>query len=227
MADLIGRYTNRLEDKPGDFKRKLLSASLAPVGGEREALETRRAELRRSLTPTPGKQANDCILLLISGAPAFGMSERETEAKVLLYAEALAGEPTWAIEQARQRFAKGGWVSPWDGKGCPSSANVVAECRAITLAVEQEIYKLSQVLDAEIVDNDTTADERKKVLADWAVLRTQLQNTNDVTEDLNERANTARAEQLRANQRVREREQAALDDLKRREERRLAEEEKA
>ena len=160
--------------------------------------------MRRSLIPTPGEEANGRILLLISGAPAFGMSERETDAKVLLYAEALSGEPTWAIEQARQRFARGGWVCPWDGKGCPSSANVVAECKAITLQVEQEIWRISQILDAEIVDTDTTEDERRAVLAEWELVKAGFRQ-NDVTESLKSDAAHQRAEQLRANNRVRQR----------------------
>ena len=107
MADLIGKFTNRLEDKPGDFRRKLISASLAPVGAEKLALEARRDELRASLTPSPGVAADDAIYAILAGSNTFGMSGREADAKVRLYAEALEKQPTWAINEARKRFGKG------------------------------------------------------------------------------------------------------------------------
>lgn len=139
-------------------------------------MEARREELRRSLIPTPGPEANNRIYLLIAGAPAFGMTERETDAKVLLYAEALSDMPTWAIEASRRLFSKGGWKSPWNGQGCPSSANVVAECKLMLLPIEEELHRLGMILDAEIVDRDTTADERALNVAEIARLIADLKN---------------------------------------------------
>ncbi|CAO4136706.1 hypothetical protein OFEAOIEE_LOCUS4465 [Methylorubrum extorquens] len=199
MADTIGKFTNRLEDKPGDFRRKLLSASLAPAGTEREALEARREELRRSLRPTPDQTARDVVTLLLAGAPSFGMSERETDAKVMLYAEALRDEPTWAIEKARQRFAKGGWQCNWDGKGSPSTASVVAECRFFTLDIETEIARISAILDAELVDNETTEDERREAVARWEQVKAEMGRSNVITERTDDEIAHERAEQLRAN----------------------------
>jgi len=208
MADLTGKFTNRLEDKPGDFRRKLISALLAPTAVERAALESRHAELMASLTPTPGKTATDVIVLLIAGAPAFGMSEREADMKALLYAEALRKEPTWAIERARQRFATGDWSCPWNGTGCPSSANVVAECREITLPIEAEIHRIGQILSAEMVDGGTTDEERQDALDVWAKLKTEIGASNVLSERTPEEITRERNAMAEANTRFRAREAA-------------------
>jgi hypothetical protein len=155
---------------------------LAPVGAERAALEDRLDELKLSLVATPDKDARDQIDLLLAGAPAFGMSEREASAKLILYAEALRGEPTWAIAKARQLFAKGGWKSNWSGAGCPSSADVVAECRQITLPIEAEIYRIEQILNAVVVDSHTTALERQDALDTWAKLKADMGRSNVISE---------------------------------------------
>jgi hypothetical protein len=204
MADLIGKFTNRLEDKPGDFRRKLLSASLAPAGDERDALEQRRAELQRSLAPTPGDEANDVIYAIFVGSDTFGMDGRETDAKVAVYAQHLEGQPTWAIEEARRRFGKPGWKCNWNGRGVPSPQNINAECSFITLDIETEIARIGAILDAELVDNDTTADERKAAVARWEAVKAGMRQ-NNVTDSLDARAEAQRAEQLRANERVRQR----------------------
>jgi hypothetical protein len=208
MADLAGKFTNRLEDKPGDFRRKLISALLAPTVAERTALEARHAELSASLIPTPGKTATDVIVLLIAGAPAFGMSEREADMKALLYAEALRKEPTWAIERARQRFATGDWSCPWNGTGCPSSANVVAECRAITLPIEAEIHKIGQILGAEEVDGGTTDEDRQNALDAWAKLKTEIGSSNVLSERTSDEITREREAMARANERLRARDAA-------------------
>ncbi|WP_232629138.1 hypothetical protein [Methylobacterium sp. Leaf118] len=199
MADTIGKFTNRLEDKPGDFRRKLLSASLAPAGTEREALEARRAELQRSLRPTPDDTARAVITLLLASGKSYGMTERESDAREMLYGEALRQEPTWAIEKARQRFAKGGWQCNWDGRDVPPTASVVAECRFITLEVETEIGRINAILDAELVDTDTTENERREAVARWEQIKAQMGRSNVITERTGEEIDRERAEQVRAN----------------------------
>lgn len=201
MADLIGKFTNRLEDKPGDFRRKLLSASLAPAGEERQVLEARRAELRDSLIPTPGEAADDAIYGILAGSNTFGMSGREADAKVRLYAEALAKQPTWAINEARKRFGKGGWKCGWDGNGFPSSANVNAECSFLTLEIDTEIHKLTQILDAEIVDSTTTESERQEAVAAWTKLKAEMGRSNVISERTGDQVDAERAAFRRVNER--------------------------
>lgn len=198
---------------PGDPRRRLISASCAPRGVERQALEDRRAELTASLHPTPGEQANDVIYALIAGFTSYGMSERETDVKVALYADALKTEPTWAIEAARQTFARGGWHCNWDGNGCPSSASVVAECKFILLPIETELFRIGLILNAELVDTDTTQDERDAALAHWAQIRASIAATNVISERTDDEISRERAEMKRANERIRAREAAYADRL--------------
>jgi hypothetical protein len=201
MADLIGKFTNRLEDKPGDFRRKLISASLAPVGDERRALEDRRAELVNSLVPEPGEDADDVIYGIIAGGNTFGMSDREADAKVRIYAEALSNQPTWSINEARKRFGKGGWKCNWDGNGFPSSANVNAECSFLTLEIDTEIHKLTQILDAEIVDSTTTETERQEAVAAWTKLKAEMGRSNVISERTGDQVDAERAAFRRVNER--------------------------
>lgn len=201
MADLIGKFTNRLEDKPGDFRRKLLPASLAPAGAERQALEERRAELVRSLVAEPGEDADDVIYGILAGSNTFGMSDREADVKVRIYAEALQKHPTWAIEQARKTFQKGGWKCSWDGKGIPSSASVNAECSFITLELDAEIAKLSLILDAELVDNETTDLERQEALDSWAKLKADMGRSNVITDRTSDAIEAERAAFRKVNER--------------------------
>lgn len=211
MADLIGKFTNRLEDKPGDFRRKLLSASLAPVGVERDVLERRRDELRASLIPTPGEAVEDVVLAIFTGSDTFGMDGRETDAKVAIYAQHLEAQPTWAIEEARRRFGRGGWKCNWNGRGVPTPQNINAECAFITLEIDAEIARISAILDAELVDTDTTEDERKEAVARWEQLKAEMGRSNVITEKTDEEIARERAEQIRANETVARREAAARE----------------
>jgi hypothetical protein len=198
---------------PGDPRRRLISASCAPRGVERQALEDRRAELTASLRPTPGEQASDVIYALIAGFTAYGMSERETDVKVALYADALKTEPTWAIEAARQTFARGGWHCNWDGNGCPSSASVVAECKYTLLPIEAELYRIGLILNAELVDTDTTQDERDAAIAHWAEIRAGIASTNVIAERTDDDIQRERDAMQRANQVCRAKANAHLSEL--------------
>ncbi|TNC14887.1 hypothetical protein FF100_04730 [Methylobacterium terricola] len=97
---------------------------------------------------------------------------------IALYVEALDSIPTWAIEAARKRFSKGQAKVLWDFKSCPSSAQLVGESRHMMLDVEEELHRLNLILNATIVDTDTTEDERKAALAHWETLKREILNTN-------------------------------------------------
>jgi hypothetical protein len=182
-----------------------MSASSAPTGADREALAARHAELSSSLLPGRADQRRAVITLILAGFATYGMSEQELDMKIALYDEALRDEPVWAIDQARKTFGKGGWRCNWDGRGCPSSASVAAECKFITLAVEEELYRIGLILNAELVDTDTTEDERAAALAHWATIRAGIARSNVVSERTDEEIIAERAEMQRANAVVRAR----------------------
>jgi hypothetical protein len=190
---------------PGNPARRLISASLAPTGADRDALTARRRELIESLRPSTSAERADVILGIIAGFATYRMTDRELDLKVALYDEALRDEPAWIVDQARRRFGKPGWQCNWDGKDCPSSASVAAECRFIALPYEAELHRINLILDAELVDTDTTEDERAAALAHWATIRAGIAKSNVVSERTDEEISAERAEMQRANETVRKR----------------------
>lgn len=215
MDRTIGVYSNRLEEKPGDPRRRLISASLAPDGADRDALMARRRELVESLRPSSSAERADYILGIIAGFATYRMTDRELDLKVALYDEALRDEPAWIVDAARKRFGKPGWQCNWDGKDCPTSASVAAECRFIALPFEAELHRINLILDAELVDTETTEDERAKALAHWAHIRAGIVGSNVISERTEDQVNRERDAQQKANRLVRARErgdQATLAD---------------
>lgn len=184
---------------------------MAPAGAEREVLERRRDELRNSLIPTPGEAVEDLVLAIFTGSDTFGMDGRETDAKVAVYADHLQKQPTWAIDKARERFGRGGWKCQWNGRGVPSPQNINAECAFITLEIDAEIARISAILDAELVDTETSEDERKEAVARWEKIKADMGRSNVITERTDDEIAAERSEQIRANERVAQREAAARE----------------
>ena len=162
-----------------------------------------------SLRPSPKADREDVILGIIAGFATYRMTDRELDLKVALYDEALRSEPAWIIDRARQIFGKGGWQCNWNGNDCPPSASVAAECRFIALPFEAELYRINLILDAELVDNDTTQDERDRAIEAWADLRKEIASTNVLTERTDDEISRERSEMQRANERIRAREAKA------------------
>lgn len=174
-------------------------------------MEARRAELRQSILSTPGEATDDVILALIAGSALFGLSDEEAGLKTSLYAEALADLPTWAIDKARRTFARGGWRCLWDGKGCPSSHDVAAECRFILLPIETELRRLDAVLDAELYDTGATDDDRANAVAHWETVKADMRGESAITEQTEEEISAERSSMARANERFRERARAEAE----------------
>lgn len=205
--DLLTRsFSNKIEADPTDFRARRIALRDAPSAGERAELETRRDELRRHLTPTPGREATEAIALLIGSKASFGAQPKEIVAKVGFYAQALANQPTWAIERARIRFSRPGWRCLWDGRGCPSEADVGAECRHETLPFDTELAKIEAILSARIDDTGSSETARsREVDRWWTEVRPEIQAGAVITERTEEEISTERASMARANDRFRER----------------------
>ncbi|WP_162560939.1 hypothetical protein [Methylobacterium durans] len=133
---------------------------------------------------------------------------RDRAARLAVYAQHLEGQPTWAIEEARRRFGKGGWKCNWNGRGVPSPQNINAECAFITLEIETEIARISAILDAELVNNETTEDERREAVARWEQLKADMGRSNVIAQRTDEEIAAERFEMSRANDRFRAREAA-------------------
>lgn len=206
MADLMACFTNKAEDHPAGMGRKIISAAHAPRGEARAALEGRRVELIASLKATPGEDLKDVLYALLATGETYGASGDETDIKVGLYAEALRDVPTWAVDQARQAFGRPGWKSGWNGRGIPQAHEVVSECRHIIQPIEAELYRIGQILDAEVVDLQTTPAEREQAIAAWAAIRAGIASHNVIAERTPEEIDRERSAMRRANDIVRQRE---------------------
>lgn len=200
QLDLVAKFTNRLEDDPDNFRRKLLSAKLAPCGAERAALVDRREHLLDALTPSP-ETLRPVVIALLSGFPTYGADREAAGAVVSLVCRALNDVPTWAVQEAAGRFIKGNARIPWNPAQAPTAPQIRAEALQAMLPVETELHRLNSVLDATLVDTDTTDDERAAALAHWATLRAGIAKSNVLSERTDDEVARERAEFARVNSR--------------------------
>ncbi|MBP2495397.1 hypothetical protein ABID82_002270 [Methylobacterium sp. PvP062] len=208
LLDLVSRFTNRLEDgdRPG---HKLISAGLAPRGAERAMLENRKQYLLTSLTP-PGSEDDrralaKIIAALLGAFPTYGADREDAKATVGLICRALDDVPLWAVQRAAGHFLKGSTKTRWNPDRAPTPPQIRAEAKLLVLDVESELHRLGQVLDAELVDNDTTEDERRAAVAAWDQIKAGMGRTNVLHERTDEEIALERSEQRRANDRFRQR----------------------
>jgi hypothetical protein len=211
MDTLIRMFSSRLDDHPTDRRRKRMPATRAPDADAYAALERRRDELRASLLATPGDQADDVILALLMGWAQFSGSADEAEVRVRMYAEALTEQPTWAIEKARLRFARGKVQTIWDRHSCPSMAQVAAECRYVLLDIETELARIEIILGAELYDTGATDDDRANAVAHWETVKADMRGESAITERTEDEISAERVSMARANERFRERARIAAE----------------
>jgi hypothetical protein len=211
LLDVISRYTNRLEDgdRPG---HKIISARLAPTDAERALLNDRRSDLIASLQAAGTPQDRELMLRvigsLLAAFPIYGAPEDQLKLTIGMIGRALEDVPVWAVQKAAANFLKGRQKVAWNPEKAPTPPQIRSEAMLAVLDVETELHRLSQVLDAELVDNDTTEDERAAALAHWAQIRSGIASTNVLTERTDEEIAAERAAMQRANERVRAREAA-------------------
>lgn len=197
LLDLVSKFQNRLEDKDGDPRRKLLSLGLSPSDAERDALEARRRHLEDCLNPTP-QNLLPAVTALLSAFPVYGISPDSARQHANLVCRALDDCPTWAVKAAAARFLKGQNQVRWENDKAPSPPQIRAEARLLCLDIETELHRLNQVLDAEIVDRETTQDERDENLAKFTALLADLKNGTPQNEKLISEAKAERAAALKA-----------------------------
>lgn len=216
LLDLVSRFINRLEDGAGPG-RKIISAGLAPKGEEREILEARKWHLLASLTPPMGEEdrrmLTKVVAALLGSFPTYGADREDARASVALICRALDDVPVWSVQQAAQHFIKGCTKIPWNNDRAPTPPQIRSEAKLICLDVETELHRLSQVLDAELVDNTTTQDERDAALAKWAEIRAGIVGSNVLRERSDQEVNREREAQIRANRLVRARERGVSPEL--------------
>jgi len=214
LLDLVSRFQNRLEDgdRPG---HKLISAGLAPQEHERSALEERKRHLSGSLSPATTDEERAAlsriVMALMGGFPTFGADREDAKLTVSLVVRALDDVPVWAVQRAAGLFLKNLQKTRWNPERAPTAPQIRAEAKLVMLDVEVELHRLEQVLSAEIVDSETTEDERKAAVAHWNELKAQMGRSNVIVQRTDEEIARERAEQLRANETVERRDAEARE----------------
>jgi hypothetical protein len=152
----------------------LLSAGAAPTDAERDALEARRSDLRESLAPGDQAMMRKVVKALLGSFPTFGATADDANALATLACRALDDVPVWAVQEAAGRFVKGNVRVIWSHDRAPTPPQIRGEAKHCMLPIEEEIVRLSKVLDATIVDTSTSDDERAAALAHWEKIKREI-----------------------------------------------------
>lgn len=170
LVTLVGTYANGLEAIPGPGSREAICASSAPGEAERAVMVFERRRLNAMLEPASAEHARAVIALLLTGWPAYGDSEDDTETLVKMIAKAVRTDPAWAIEEAARRFRDDEVSFAWSPRQAPTPPAFARECGIITRAYVADLAKLSRVLDAEVLpEPDPEAVEQARQAARDAV----------------------------------------------------------
>lgn len=174
LLDLVSRVTNRLEENPDHRGHMLLSAGAAPSDAEREAMEDRRTQLRESLAAGDQRAMRPVVIALLGAFPTYGADRSAADALVGLTCRALDDVPVWAVQEAAGRFIKGNVRVVWTHDRAPTPPQIRGEAKHCMLPVEEEIVRLSKVLDATIVDIEASEDERAAAIAHWETIKREI-----------------------------------------------------
>lgn len=213
LMTLVSRFMNRLEET-GDIRRRCISAKSLPTESERSVLEGRRAELNTSLAPDH-EAARKTLLALLGSFPSYGEDEETGRFILSACCRACASVPTWALNEASGRFLENRARIPWNMANRPTPPQILAEARICMIPVEEELFRIAQVLDAEVVDIATTQAERDEAIAKWEAVKAGIGRSNVLHERTPDDITKERSEQQRANAVVREREARAQTRLDR------------
>ncbi|MCP2080733.1 UNVERIFIED_ORG: hypothetical protein J2W74_001919 [Methylorubrum zatmanii] len=205
LLDLVSRFQNRLEegDRPG---HRLISAGLAPLAHERAALEVRKQHLVDSLGPPASDEARaklgKVVASLLGAFPTYGADREDARITVGLIVRALDDVPVWTVQRAAGLFLKNMQKTRWNPERAPTAPQIRAEAKLVMIDVEVELHRLEQVLSAEIVDSETTQDERKAAVAHWTQIKSEMARSNVIAQRTDDEIAQERAEQLRANEHI-------------------------
>lgn len=201
MSDLIGKYTNRLEDT-GDPRKKIISQAVAILPHEREQLEARKASLLASLDPTP-EATRRALVALLGAFPSYGEDEATARHVVAACCRACDRVPAWAVEEACRHFLTGNVTVQWNMASRPTPPQILAEAMHCTLPTEGELYRITALLEAEVVHRETTDRERHDALDAWAKLKSEMRASNVISSRTEEEISLECAAMARANERFR------------------------
>lgn len=206
----LGAGRTEVDPKTGAIVRRVatIPASKMPTGPQRLAIAQRIEELHAASRPGPLQKTLQYIGQLVAEHAPARLDEDTAAVKIDAYEDAVGDLPAWAIREAIRRWRRGEVsASPEDLKFAPKPAKLRAVAQGIAAVATGQAIRLQRILDAEPAEELTDA-QRAEMQRRLAGLPVKI----DVTPAPEPRGPISADRQ------------AALDDLKRREERRLAEE---
>lgn len=185
-----------------------------PTGPQRLAIAQRIEELHAASRPGPLQKTLQYIGQLVAEHAPARLDEDTAAVKIDAYEDAVGDLPAWAIREAIRRWRRGevSGATADDLRFAPKPAKLRDIARGIAAVATGQAIRLQRILDAEPAEELTDAQRaemQRRLAAETAPAIARAE------------AGLAQVATISADR------QAALDDLKRREERRLAEEVKA
>lgn len=139
--------------------------------GERQKAEARLSTLRRSLDHRDNQELAKAVARLMASYASSRGSDDEARATVTAYVAVLADLPPWAVSEAAQAWARGGYGATTSAFA-PSAAELHKAAAYIVRSFSREAEGLERVLTARV--EPITAEERARVSAGFDKLKTDL-----------------------------------------------------
>ena len=150
------------------------------------------------MSPAEAREIAAEVLRFMAGFPSLRLTKEEAARLAAAFVAKLQDLPLWAIRRALEKW---GEVEGTNPSFPPSASDLKVQGDRFARSVREEIGAIETVLKAE-VEHIPTDDERAAALGRWYdVIRPTMQHA-----DVSRSNETDRAEQVRANQRILERE---------------------
>lgn len=151
-----------------------------PVGADRAALQSRRAELGAGLTRSEPRDIVERVARLFMRFPSSRLPDDVAKATLAAYAHDLALFPLWAIDTAFLAVIAG--QADTSKAFAPSSIELRKACEKAMQPVYEELAELTRILNAEVY-REPTPDEKARVQALFDDLRDELKMNVDPRDD--------------------------------------------
>ncbi|GJD85467.1 hypothetical protein HPGCJGGD_3356 [Methylobacterium haplocladii] len=152
----------RLEAMPSRPNRFVVLRSLAATTTERRALCAVQNRLEQDLAPWTDRGAVEVIVTRLNLNFEIGrVSEIDARIRDNEFVEAVKGLPLAGIEAAARRFGAKTTLTAWDPKWRPNSAQFADEVRAGLIPLRTKLLHIRRVLEAEVYDPPTEADQAR------------------------------------------------------------------
>lgn len=141
-----------------------IAAADAPTANERVAWGARLSDLRASMAAADRNAVEAMVGSLLAGYPAGRGHRDEPTAVMLMFVQALAGLPHWAISSACSSWNRGD-VPGKNTSFAPSPSELREVALAASSGFSREMLMIGKILGAEVVEERESDEMRERVAA--------------------------------------------------------------